>query len=1134
MVNWVNDAEKLARLYEYCRQDVRAERAVQKRIGFLPAAEQKVWELNTNINDRGIYLDSELLDGALRIAAEAEAENAGNIAELTGGAVPTINNVAKLIAWLREHGCDLPDVRKKTLQSALAREDASSGAERHLTPEVRRALELRQAGAHAAARKFVTMKAWRGADGRARGAFKYHGAATGRFASWGIQVHNLKRPVTEDLNGAITAVSSGSLQHVKERFTDPLAVVGDIGRAVLCAAPGSRFLAADYSGIESRTTAWLAGEQRKVNQWAKFDATGNPKYEPYYLLGIQLGLPEETARAIGKVCDLAFGYMGSVGAYRALDHKTTLTDDEIQKLKHRWRDEHPNIVRFWKMLVRASVRAMNQPGVTIPCGRLSFTYDGEMFLRMRLPSGRDLAYPAPWISLDEILHEQTVVFKDNARGGFVDCRDGRGAYGGTWIENAVQALARDVFTEAMQRLEAAGYPVVMHAHDEIVCELPVGVGTKEEFHKIMTAAPAWAAGLPIAAKAHNSDRFAKIKPRDASPHASGPALVRQSETNSTPEPEILQLFSQNPIEETIMEAKPVLDLPHIDDAPATGFDADSAQAAEDWFRKKANGHSRDASTGASGKTDGSQCNANPGKRGPVAEFGYHRADGTPYILVKKYDWFDNKGKRQKPFVPYHLENNKWVKGEPAGPSIPYRLPQLLAAPQDTQIHIMEGEKDADRAAGLGLIATTNQGGAKRWPDELNEYFRGRRVVVHEDNDEAGRHSTAKVGAALRGIVGEILVVRYPELDEQGDFSDFMDRGGTLEAMFARPKSLDGAPQGRLTVSSGEFVAGFVPPDYLIVGWLQRRFIYSFTAATGDGKTAIALLITLLISQGGKIGKLECKQGRVLYFAGENPDDVRMRWMATTDQFGLTPEAIDNVFFVPGVFKFTEISERIKAEMAEQELALVIVDTSAAYFETDDENDNIQALAHAKRLRELSRLPGGPTVLICCHPTKNAETLVPRGGGAFLNEVDGNLTGKRNDLAVELYWTGKFRGPDFAPMDFELKVVTHERLVDTDGNLIRTVVARALSEEGLTEINAERREDQDKVLLSIAEDPGLSTRERARRLNWLTQAGDPYHTRVIRAERALEKDRLIAKERGIWELKDRGRKEVERLKTGANK
>src|SRR5262249_47263365 len=267
---------------------------------------------------------------------------------------------------------------------------------------------------------------------------------------------------------------------------------------------------------------------------------------------------------------------------------------------------------------------------------------------------------------------------------------------------------------------------------------------------------------------------------------------------------------------------------------------------------------------------------------------------------------------------------------------------------------------------------------------------------------------------------------------------------------------------KLALTSTEFVAGFVPPDYLISGWLQRRFVYSITAATGDGKTAIALLLTLLVSQAVKLGKLTVKRGRVLYFAGENPDDVRMRWLATTQQLGLTPEDIDNVYFIPGVFKFTEIGDRVRNEMTEHELSLVVVDTSATYFEGDDENNNMQALAHAKRLRELSRLPGGPTVLICCHPTKNVETLIPRGGGAFLNEVDGNLTCERNDLAVELHWCGKFRGPDFAPLFFQLKLVTHERLKDTDSNLIQTVVAQSLSEEGLKDINLRNRKDQDEV------------------------------------------------------------------------
>src|SRR6516162_5968655 len=483
----------------------------------------------------------------------------------------------------------------------------------------------------------------------------------------------------------------------------------------------------------------------------------------------------------------------------------------------------------------------------------------------------------------------------------------------------------------------------------------------------------------------------------------------------------------------------------------------------------------------------------------------------------------------------------WVWSVKDCKRVVYRLADLLQYP-DASVFVCEGEKDCDRVASLGHCATTVACGD--WTEDCIKALAGRDVLILEDNDDAGRKKAFEAAQALHGVAKTIRIVRLPGLPEKGDVSDWLDAdSGNADKLVdycfdaplwtpetAAPSIVPDAPAVtlpiKLALSSAEFVAGFTPPDYLVVGWLQRRFVYSLTAATGDGKTAIALLI----SRGFKLGKLDFKSGRILYFAGENPDDVRMRWLATTQQFGLAPEDIDNVYFVPGVFKFTEISERIKQDMAAQELALVIVDTSATYFETDDENNNMQALAHAKRLRELSRLPGGPTVLICCHPTKNAESLVPRGGGAFLNEVDGNLTCKRDDLAVELHWCGEFRGPDFAPMLFQLKVVTHDRLKDTDGNLIQTVVALALTDEGLRDMTSARRTDEDRVLLSIDENPRLSSRDRARQLGWFMRSGDPYHMRVARAEKALAVGRLITKARDGWELTKAGEKEIDRIKS----
>ena len=195
----------------------------------------------------------------------------------------------------------------------------------------------------------------------------------------------------------------------------------------------------------------------------------------------------------------------------------------------------------------------------------------------------------------------------------------------------------------------------------------------------------------------------------------------------------------------------------------------------------------------------------------------------------------------------------------------------------------------------------------------------------------------------------------------------------------------------LIISSGEFVRDFVPPDYLINGLLQRRFIYSFTGATGAGKTAIAHRIAAHVAMGCPIGDYEVEKGRVIYFAGENPDDQRMRWIALSESMGFDPNDIDVHFLVGTDIVIEKTTDRITAEVNKLGgVCLVIIDTSAAYFncgeECKDENDNVQALHHAKMFRKLTALPGGPTVLVLTHPAKDGKYLVPRGGVAFLNEA----------------------------------------------------------------------------------------------------------------------------------------------------
>jgi DNA polymerase len=205
---WFDDNERLARLYSYCKQDLLTEIELHKRIGALSADEQALWQLDAIINARGIYIDGKLLDAAINIATAAQHEINAELQTITDGNITSVNQTKALIAWLAERGCEVTDLQKHTLRKALTRKRLPSFA--------RRVIELRLDGAHAAAAKLHTMRAWRNDDGRARYTFRYHGASTGRWTSHGIQLQNMKRPEVDDIAAAIAAVSSGNFQQLRQ------------------------------------------------------------------------------------------------------------------------------------------------------------------------------------------------------------------------------------------------------------------------------------------------------------------------------------------------------------------------------------------------------------------------------------------------------------------------------------------------------------------------------------------------------------------------------------------------------------------------------------------------------------------------------------------------------------------------------------------------------------------------------------------------------------------------------------------------------------------------------------------------------------------------------------------------------
>jgi DNA polymerase len=215
---------------------------------------------------------------------------------------------------------------------------------------------------------------------------------------------------------------------------------------------------------------------------------------------------ESPERAVGKTADLALGYQGGLKAFRKFEPEK-FSDEEVEEFKKQWRAAHPNIKQFWTDVDRAAWAGVNTRGRVVQCGRVSFKCTGA-FLYLKLPSGRKLAYPFPRIEIEDLRH-QSVVFADNAAGQFKDVRHGNGAYGGLWTENVVSGIARDLLAEAMKRIEASGYAIVLHVHDEIVAEVPIGFGSCEQFISLMTRIPNWASGLPIAAHAWSGPRYCK-------------------------------------------------------------------------------------------------------------------------------------------------------------------------------------------------------------------------------------------------------------------------------------------------------------------------------------------------------------------------------------------------------------------------------------------------------------------------------------------------------------------------------------------------------------------------------------------------------------------------------------------------
>lgn len=334
-----------------------------------------------------------------------------------------------------------------------------------------------------------------------------------------------------------------------------------------------------------------------------------------------------------------------------------------------------------------------------------------------------------------------------------------------------------------------------------------------------------------------------------------------------------------------------------------------------------------------------------------------------------------------------------------------------------------------------------------------------------------------------------------------------DQEGRLEAeverIVAKRLPTEGNAGWRIE-SNQRFVEGFVPPDYLIDGVLQRRFIYSLTGKTGSGKSAVTLMLAALVGhKGASLGERNLKRGRVLYFAGENPDDIRMRWLAMRE---LDPALADtDVYFLHGSMNLSRDIEKIAERVRELGgVQFIVVDTARSFYEGDDENNNVQMGDYARMLRTLTKLPGEPCVIVNCHPPKNAsqDNLQPVGGGAFIAEMDGNLSCQRSGPSVvSIHWQGKFRGPEFEPLFFELIEMTAPGLVDSDKRPIKSVAAMP-AKKPVNGRSVHELSTPAQVIALLRRQPDLSLAQIAKELGWLQNNKEPSKTKAQRAIKVL--------------------------------
>lgn len=474
----------------YCRQDVVAEHNILRRLEQfpMPEEEERLWQMDVRMNAFGVRVDEELTDGALYIDDYSRQDLMGEAMGITG--IDNPNSTVQLMEWLEKNGTETDNLRKATVTDLLAGQPADN---------VKRMLEIRQQLGKTSVKKYEAIRKAKGEDGRVRGLTQYYGAnRTGRWAGRLVQMQNLPRNYIGTLDEARKLVEQKNYEGLRMIYGNVPDTLSQLIRTAFIPSEGNKFVVADFSAIEARVIAWLAGEQWVNEVFAThgkiYEATASQMFH-VPVEKIKKGNPEYSLRQKGKVATLALGYQGGTAALIAMGALDMgLTEEELPDIVARWRNANRRICDLWYRVEQAALMAM-QTAQPQAVNGLVFSLEGDLlygqtFLTVQLPSGRKLFYPKPFLQENQFgklaLHYYST--GSSKKWGV------ESTYGGKMTENIVQAVARDCLAETLKRIEDRGLHVVFHVHDEVIIDAPEET-TVDEVCGLMAEPIPWAPGL---------------------------------------------------------------------------------------------------------------------------------------------------------------------------------------------------------------------------------------------------------------------------------------------------------------------------------------------------------------------------------------------------------------------------------------------------------------------------------------------------------------------------------------------------------------------------------------------------------------------------------------------------------------